>query len=36
MEIRAQNARLQNELRESAAERRRLTEEVLELRAAAE
>jgi len=35
-EVRASNARLQRELRESVEERRRLTEEVLELRAAAE
>ncbi len=35
-EIRASNARLQKELRDSVEERRRLTEEVLELRAAAE
>jgi chromosome segregation ATPase len=35
-EIRASNARLQKELRESVAERRHLTQEVLELRAAAE
>ena len=35
-EIRASNVRLQKELKESAEERRRLTEEVLELRAAAE
>jgi len=35
-EIRASNARLQKELRDSVEERRRLVEEVLELRAAAE
>ena len=35
-EVRATNQRLQKELRESVAERRRLTDEVLELRAAAE
>lgn len=35
-EIRAQNARLQREVKESVAERRRLVEEVLDLRAAAE
>ena len=35
-EVRASNARLQKELKESVAERRRLTEEVLDLRAAAE
>ena len=35
-EVRASNARLQKELRESVEERRRLVEEVLELRAAAE
>lgn len=35
-EVRASNARLQRELRDSVEERRRLTEEVLELRAAAE
>ena len=35
-EVRASNTRLQKELRESVAERRRLTDEVLELRAAAE
>jgi hypothetical protein len=35
-EIRASNVRLQRELRDSIVERRRLTEEVLELRAAAE
>lgn len=35
-EVRASNVRLQKELREAADERRRLTEEVLELRAAAE
>lgn len=35
-EIRASNARLQGELKGSVEERRRLTEEVLELRAAAE
>ena len=35
-EVRASNARLQKELRDSVEERRRLTEEVLELRAAAE
>lgn len=35
-EIRASNARLQKDLKESVAERRRLTQEVLELRAAAE
>ncbi len=35
-EIRAANARLQKELKGSVDERRRLTEEVLELRAAAE
>ena len=35
-EIRATNARLLRELKESTGERRRLTEEVLELRAAAE
>ena len=35
-EVRASNVRLQREARESVEERRRLTEEVLELRAAAE
>jgi len=35
-EVRASNVRLQKELRGSGEERRRLTEEVLELRAAAE
>jgi hypothetical protein len=35
-EIRATNVRLQRELKDSTEERRRLTEEVLELRAAAE
>ena len=35
-EIRASNVRLQRELKDSSEERRRLTEEVLELRAAAE
>ena len=35
-EIRASNVRLQRELKDSVEERRRLTEEVLELRAAAE
>jgi hypothetical protein len=35
-EVRASNARLQRELKESVEERRGLTEEVLELRAAAE
>ncbi|MDP9425408.1 MAG: hypothetical protein M3P37_05070 [Actinomycetota bacterium] len=35
-EVRATNLRLQGELKEGVAERRRLTEEVLELRAAAE
>ncbi len=35
-EVRASNARLQKELKESVEERRRLTQEVLELRAAAE
>lgn len=35
-EVRASNARLQKELKESVGERRRLTEEVLDLRAAAE
>jgi hypothetical protein len=35
-EVRASNARLQRELKESVEERRRLTQEVLELRAAAE
>jgi predicted nucleic acid-binding Zn-ribbon protein len=35
-EIRASNARLQKELKDSVEERRRLTQEVLELRAAAE
>lgn len=35
-EVRASNARFQREVRESTVERRRLTEEVLELRAAAE
>jgi chromosome segregation ATPase len=35
-EIRATNLRLQEELKESVEERRRLTEEILELRAAAE
>src|ERR671926_822290 len=35
-EVRASNARLQKELRGSVEERRRLTEEVLELRAASE
>jgi chromosome segregation ATPase len=35
-EVRASNARLQKELRDSVEERRRLTEEVLELRTAAE
>ena len=35
-EIRATNLRLQEEIKESVEERRRLTEEVLELRAAAE
>ena len=35
-EVRATNLRLQKEVREGAEERRRLTEEVLELRAAAE
>lgn len=35
-EVRAANSRLQKEVRESVEERRRLTEEVLELRAAAE
>ena len=35
-EVRATNVRLQRELRDSIEERRRLTEEVLELRAAAE
>ena len=34
--MRASNARLQREAREATAERRRLTDEVLELRAAAE
>ena len=35
-EVRATNLRLQGDLKEGVAERRRLTEEVLELRAAAE
>jgi hypothetical protein len=35
-EVRASNVRLQRELKDSIEERRRLTEEVLELRAAAE
>jgi predicted RNase H-like nuclease (RuvC/YqgF family) len=35
-EVRTSNARLQKELKDSIGERRRLTEEVLELRAAAE
>jgi hypothetical protein len=35
-EVRASNARLQKDLKESVEERRRLTQEVLELRAAAE
>jgi predicted RNase H-like nuclease (RuvC/YqgF family) len=35
-EVRASNTRLQKELKESVEERRRLTQEVLELRAAAE
>ena len=35
-EVRASNARLQSELKGSVGERRRLTDEVLELRAAAE
>ncbi len=35
-EVRATNLRLQKEIKENAEERRRLTEEVLELRAAAE
>ena len=35
-EVRAQSARLQKELKESVEERRHLTQEVLELRAAAE
>jgi len=35
-EVRASNARLQGELKGSVEERRRLTDEVLELRAAAE
>jgi chromosome segregation ATPase len=35
-EVRASNARLQKELKDSVEERRRLTQEVLELRAAAE
>ncbi|MDQ3842082.1 MAG: hypothetical protein M3262_05960, partial [Actinomycetota bacterium] len=35
-EVRAANSRLQKEIKESVEERRRLTEEVLELRAAAE
>lgn len=35
-EVRAQNVRLQNEIKNSVAERRRLTEEVLTLRSAAE
>ena len=35
-EVRASNARLQKELKESVSERRRLTDEVLDLRAAAE
>ena len=35
-EVRATNLRLQKEVKERAEERRRLTEEVLELRAAAE
>jgi chromosome segregation ATPase len=35
-EVRATNLRLQKEVREGAEERRRLTEEILELRAAAE
>ncbi len=35
-EVRASNARLQKELEDSVEERRRLTQEVLELRAAAE
>ncbi len=35
-EVRATNLRLQKEVRDSVEERRRLTEEVLELRAAAE
>ncbi len=35
-EVRATNLRLQKEIKESVEERRRLTEEVLELRAAAE
>ena len=35
-EVRATNLRLQKEIRENAEERRRLTEEILELRAAAE
>jgi hypothetical protein len=35
-EVRSINLRLQKEVREGAEERRRLTEEVLELRAAAE
>ena len=35
-EVRATNSRLQKEIKESVEERRRLTEEILELRAAAE
>ena len=35
-EVRATNLRLQKEIKENAQERRRLTEEILELRAAAE
>jgi chromosome segregation ATPase len=35
-EVRASNAKLQREIKESIVERRRLTDEVLELRAAAE
>jgi septal ring factor EnvC (AmiA/AmiB activator) len=35
-EVRATNSRLQKEIKEGVEERRRLTEEVLELRAAAE
>ncbi len=35
-EVRSSNARLQREIKDSTAERRRLTDEVLELRAAAE
>jgi predicted nucleic acid-binding Zn-ribbon protein len=35
-EVRASNARLQREIKDSVEERRRLTNEVLELRAAAE